>query len=232
MVREVVGARGASLGGPYGRTYGACRQGAGTHCCVAVDESRGSLAARCVSFCQIVWSRHSSVFHSFLPSVCLCKFSVTRKCRDVVSHVPAQSGDVVPRECAERMHQYRLNRHARQKWRPRWVRAHRSTATPTPRRWRHAGHVRARQSEKAVLALCGVWCGRAAVGRRRLRSSWLTCLRCARAPTLHRSSRTSSANWTLPPGSRRSKASRACLRPLWSPVVLLCTLPASTPNSC
>ena len=56
MVREVVGARGASLGVPYGRTYGACRQGAGTHCCVAVDESRGSLAARCVSFCQIVWT--------------------------------------------------------------------------------------------------------------------------------------------------------------------------------
>ena len=70
MVREVVGARGASLGGPYGRTYGACRQGAGTHCCVAVDESRGSLAARCVSFCQIVW-RSAALSFSFLPPLCL-----------------------------------------------------------------------------------------------------------------------------------------------------------------
>ena len=71
MVREVVGARGASLGGPYGRTYGACRQGAGTHCCVAVDESRGSLAARCVSFCQIVCSRQLQFFlPSSLLSVC------------------------------------------------------------------------------------------------------------------------------------------------------------------
>eukprot|EP00964_Phaeocystis_antarctica_P073854 scaffold45361_cov59-Phaeocystis_antarctica.AAC.4 len=46
MVGEVVGARGASLGGPYGA--------AKAHCCVAVDESRSSLAACCVSFYQIV----------------------------------------------------------------------------------------------------------------------------------------------------------------------------------
>eukprot|EP00964_Phaeocystis_antarctica_P045593 scaffold26257_cov63-Phaeocystis_antarctica.AAC.5 len=46
MVGEVVGARGASLGGPYGA--------AKAHCCVAVDESRSSLAARCVSVYQIV----------------------------------------------------------------------------------------------------------------------------------------------------------------------------------
>ena len=37
LVGEVVGARGASLGGPYGA--------AKAHCCVAVDESRSSLAA-------------------------------------------------------------------------------------------------------------------------------------------------------------------------------------------
>ena len=43
---EVVGARGASLGGPYGA--------AKAHCCVAVDESRSRLPARCVSFYQIV----------------------------------------------------------------------------------------------------------------------------------------------------------------------------------
>ena len=71
MVREVVGARGASLGVPYGRTYGACRQGAGTHCCVAVDESRGSLAARCVSFCQIVWTPALLRRVSVLPPFCL-----------------------------------------------------------------------------------------------------------------------------------------------------------------
>ena len=46
MVGEVVGACGASLGGPCGA--------AKAHCCVAVDESRSSLAARCVSFYQIV----------------------------------------------------------------------------------------------------------------------------------------------------------------------------------
>ena len=39
MVGEVVGARGGSLGGPYGA--------AKAHCCVAADESRSSLAARC-----------------------------------------------------------------------------------------------------------------------------------------------------------------------------------------
>ena len=44
--RWLVGARGASLGGPYGA--------ANAHCCVAVDESRSSLAACCVSFYQIV----------------------------------------------------------------------------------------------------------------------------------------------------------------------------------
>eukprot|EP00964_Phaeocystis_antarctica_P082297 scaffold51597_cov60-Phaeocystis_antarctica.AAC.3 len=37
--------RGASLGGPYGA--------AKAHCCVAVDESRSSLAACCVSFYQL-----------------------------------------------------------------------------------------------------------------------------------------------------------------------------------
>ena len=47
MVGEVVGARGASLGGPYGAAVKA-------HACVAVDESRSSLAARCVSFYHIV----------------------------------------------------------------------------------------------------------------------------------------------------------------------------------
>ena len=46
MVGEVVGACGASLGGPCGA--------AKAHCCVAVDESRSSLAARCVSFYQVV----------------------------------------------------------------------------------------------------------------------------------------------------------------------------------
>eukprot|EP00964_Phaeocystis_antarctica_P056568 scaffold33375_cov53-Phaeocystis_antarctica.AAC.3 len=46
MVGEVVGARRASLGGPYGA--------AKAHCCVAVDESRSSLAACCVSFYQSV----------------------------------------------------------------------------------------------------------------------------------------------------------------------------------
>ena len=46
MVGEVVGGRGASLGGPYGA--------AKAHCCVAVDESRSSLAPCCVSFYQIV----------------------------------------------------------------------------------------------------------------------------------------------------------------------------------
>eukprot|EP00964_Phaeocystis_antarctica_P025498 scaffold14339_cov29-Phaeocystis_antarctica.AAC.3 len=45
MVGEVVGARGASLGGPYGA--------AKAHCCVAVDESRSSLPACCVSFYQL-----------------------------------------------------------------------------------------------------------------------------------------------------------------------------------
>ena len=42
----MVGARGGSLGGPYGA--------AKAHCYVDVDESRSSLAARCVSFYQIV----------------------------------------------------------------------------------------------------------------------------------------------------------------------------------
>ena len=42
MVGEVVGARGASLGGPYGA--------AKAHCCVAVDEWRSTRAPRCVFF--------------------------------------------------------------------------------------------------------------------------------------------------------------------------------------
>eukprot|EP00964_Phaeocystis_antarctica_P115851 scaffold79843_cov80-Phaeocystis_antarctica.AAC.3 len=41
MVGEVVGARGPSLGGPYGA--------AKAHCCVAVDESRRGLLAVCLS---------------------------------------------------------------------------------------------------------------------------------------------------------------------------------------
>ena len=61
MVGEVVGACGASLGGPCGA--------AKAHCCVAVDVSRSSLAARCVSFYQ-----------SICLSVCLCQ-----------SEVPAQA---------------------------------------------------------------------------------------------------------------------------------------------
>ena len=61
----MVGARGASLGwlgGPYGAAVEA-------HSCVAVDVSRSSLAARCVSFYQ-----------SICLSVCLCQ-----------SEVPAQA---------------------------------------------------------------------------------------------------------------------------------------------
>ena len=46
VVGEVVGACGASLGGPYAA--------AKAHCCVAADVSRSSLAARCVSFYQTV----------------------------------------------------------------------------------------------------------------------------------------------------------------------------------
>jgi len=127
-----------------------------------------------------------------------------------------------------------LSRDAQQLWRPRMAGAgaRRSTATPTPTMWRHAGHVRARQSEKALSALCGAWCGRAAVGQRRLHSSVLTCLRCARAPTLHRSNRIFCANWTLVRGSRTSQASRPCLRPSWSPMVLLCAPSASAASTC
>ena len=43
----MVGARGASLDGPYGAAVKA-------HACVAVDESRSKLAARCMSFYHIV----------------------------------------------------------------------------------------------------------------------------------------------------------------------------------
>eukprot|EP00964_Phaeocystis_antarctica_P047246 scaffold27328_cov67-Phaeocystis_antarctica.AAC.1 len=55
MVGEVVGSRGASLGGPYGA--------AKAHGCVAVDESRSSLAACCASFYQL-----SFCLSVFLPA--------------------------------------------------------------------------------------------------------------------------------------------------------------------
>ena len=64
MVGEAVGARGASLGGPYGA--------AKAHCCVAVDESRSSLAARCVSFYQIVFLPNCLVLCLVLSCLSVC----------------------------------------------------------------------------------------------------------------------------------------------------------------
>ena len=62
-IGEVVGARGASLGGPYGAAVKA-------HSCVTVDESCSSLAARCVCL------------STTLP-VCLCLVSDERESRRV-----------------------------------------------------------------------------------------------------------------------------------------------------
>ena len=85
MVGEVVGARGALLGGPYGA--------AKAHCCVAVDESRSSLAARCVSFTYVIsYGRMTAVTPPPIPTQDLDEAgSPARR---------AQSADGVSRRCS------------------------------------------------------------------------------------------------------------------------------------
>ena len=89
MVGEAVGRRqcvgGASLGGPYGA--------AKAHCCVAVDESRSSLAARCVSFTYVIsYGRMTAVTPPPIPTQDLDEAgSPARR---------AQSADGVSRRCS------------------------------------------------------------------------------------------------------------------------------------
>ena len=88
MVGEVVGARGASLGGPYGA--------AKAHCCVAVDESRSSLAACCVSFYQIVCLSVQLADHAAEGNLNSLSgfpvFQVDKKTENVATHEYAAGG--------------------------------------------------------------------------------------------------------------------------------------------